>query len=128
MSKDIVLMTKILYIQKLKRDKYSVKQMFRDYREGKNLVDMSSPSIITVLNRDNFQLRYAIDFLKEEMNTLAVGVPDDYINEQNNLEVRCLILVDEANGKNIAFVARPWHGDESGEWQYVLGDIEGYDL
>lgn len=128
MNKDIVLMTKILYIQKLKRDKYSVKQMFRDYREGKNLVDMSSPSIITVLNRDNFQLRYAIDFLKEEMDILAVGVPDDYINEQNNLEVRCLILVDEANGKNIAFAARPWHGDESGKWQYVLGDIEGYDL
>ena len=128
MNKDIVLMTKILYIQKPKRDKYSVKQMFRDYREEKNLVDMSSPSIITVLNRDNFQLRYAIDFLKEEMNTLTVGVLDDYINEQDNLEVRCLILVDEANGKNIAFAARPWHNGESGKWQYILGDIEGYDL
>lgn len=122
---DITLLLFDMYIKKPKRNKYSVKQMFRDYREGTNLIEVGDYFLLENFDSDVFHLQEALNVLQDEME-LCKNAADDKVNEKDELYVYCMMLSD--NEKIIAFAARPWYGGKSGEWQYVLGDIEGYDL
>jgi len=124
---DITLLLFDMYVKKPKQNKYSVKQMFRDFREGTNLIEVGDYFTLKNFDRDNFHLREALNVLQDRMESHK-NVIDDKVNMNNELVVFCMVLNDLKNKKNIAFAARPWYGSYSGEWQYVLGDIEGYEL
>ena len=120
---DITLLLFDMYVKKPKRNKYSVKQMFRDYREGINLMGIGDYFLLKNFDSDDFHLQEALSVLQDEMESHKDAI-DDELNMNNELVVICMMLSD--NEKVIAFAARPWYGDRSGKWQYILGDIDGY--
>lgn len=120
---DITLLSFDMYIKKPKRNKYSIKQMFRDLREGTNFIEAGSYFLLKNFDSNNFHLQEALSTLQDVME-FHKNITDDEVNMNNELVVFCMMLSD--NEKVIAFAARPWHGDHSGKWQYILGDIDGY--
>ena len=120
---NITLLLFDMYVKKPKRNKYSVKQMFRDYREGTNLIGVGDYFLLKNFDSDDFHLQEALSVLQDEMESCKDAV-DDKVNEEDELCVFCMMLSDDK--KIIAFAARPWYGDRSGKWQYILGDIDGY--